>query len=42
MKQTYQITIELPAKAEPGSANHMEAIINNPSNNIKVLGVIEL
>jgi len=36
----YQIIIELPTRANPGSPNHMEALLQN--NKVKVLEVKEI
>ena len=38
----YQIIIDLPAEANPGNANHIEAMLANRNNKIKVLEAIKL
>ena len=38
----YRITIDLPAEASPGNCSHMEAMIANRNNKIKVLEVVKL
>lgn len=38
----YQITIELPAEAVPATPIHIEAILENKNNHIKVLEVVKI
>ena len=38
----YQIIIDLSAEANPGTPNHIESILANRNNHIKVLEVIKL
>ena len=38
----YQIIIEMKGEPTPATANHIESMLVNPNNHIKVLEVVKL